>query len=102
MADLGDAAAAVRHSVRPRYLADYHWPVPVTTIDDASDPRLADYRNIPDPDLARAHGLFVAEGRLVVGRLLESRFVVAGRPRADTTGAIGAGWASTVSATTFL
>jgi len=56
-------------------LADYHWPVPVTTIDDASDPRLADYRNIPDPDLARAHGLFVAEGRLVVGRLLESRFV---------------------------
>jgi tRNA G18 (ribose-2'-O)-methylase SpoU len=49
--------------------------VSVTPIDDAGDLRLADYRNIPDPDLARARGLFIAEGRLVVGRLLRSRFV---------------------------
>ncbi len=34
------------------------------------DPRLDDYRNVPDPDLIRARGIFVAEGRLVVRRLL--------------------------------
>ena len=44
-------------------------------VDDPDDPRLADYRNIPDPELLRAHGLFVAEGRLVVRRLLaDGRF----------------------------
>lgn len=42
---------------------------------DPADPRLADYRNIPDPDLLQSRGLFVAEGRLVVRRLLtESRY----------------------------
>jgi tRNA G18 (ribose-2'-O)-methylase SpoU len=49
--------------------------VPVLSIDDPGDPRLADYRGIPDPELARTRGVFVAEGRLVVGRLLQSRFV---------------------------
>ena len=39
-------------------------------LDDPSDPRLADYRNIPDPQLVRDRGLFIAEGRLVVRRLL--------------------------------
>ena len=40
-----------------------------------SDPRLDDYRNVPDPELLRARGVFVAEGRHVVRRLLtESRF----------------------------
>ena len=53
---------------------DYHWPVPVLSVDDAGDPRLADYRGIPDPELARTRGVFVAEGRLVVRRLLASRF----------------------------
>jgi tRNA G18 (ribose-2'-O)-methylase SpoU len=49
--------------------------LPVFTITDPSDPRLADYRNIPDPELIHERGLFVAEGRLVVRRLLlESRF----------------------------
>ena len=42
---------------------------------EAADPRLADYRGIPDPELARVRGVFVAEGRLVVRRLLGSRFV---------------------------
>jgi tRNA G18 (ribose-2'-O)-methylase SpoU len=37
------------------------------------DPRLVLYRGVSDPDLARAHGLFVAEGRLVVRRVLEDR-----------------------------
>lgn len=41
-----------------------------TTITDPDDARLADYRNIPDPALADREGLFVAEGRLVVERLL--------------------------------
>jgi tRNA G18 (ribose-2'-O)-methylase SpoU len=39
-------------------------------INDLSDPRLADYRNVPDPQLVRERGLFIAEGRLVVRRLL--------------------------------
>jgi tRNA G18 (ribose-2'-O)-methylase SpoU len=41
----------------------------------ADDPRIADYRNVPDPELLASHGVFVAEGRHVVRRLLtESRF----------------------------
>jgi tRNA G18 (ribose-2'-O)-methylase SpoU len=34
------------------------------------DPRIEDYRNIPDPQLIRQRGLFIAEGRFVVRRLL--------------------------------
>ena len=34
------------------------------------DPRVADYRHIADPDWLRGAGLFIAEGRLVVRRLL--------------------------------
>jgi tRNA G18 (ribose-2'-O)-methylase SpoU len=41
-------------------------------IDDPDDPRIDDYRNVPDPELIARRGLFVAEGRLVVRRLLES------------------------------
>ena len=37
------------------------------------DPRLALYRGIGDAELMREHGLFVAEGRLVVRRVLEDR-----------------------------
>ena len=45
-------------------------------IEDAADPRIADYRNIPDPALLERHHAFAAEGRLVVERLLRStRFV---------------------------
>jgi tRNA G18 (ribose-2'-O)-methylase SpoU len=48
----------------------------VFQIDDPADPRIADYRNIPDPALLARRQVFVAEGRLVVRRLLESqRFV---------------------------
>jgi tRNA G18 (ribose-2'-O)-methylase SpoU len=39
-------------------------------IDDIADPRIAEFRNIPDAQLVRERGLFVAEGRLVVRRLL--------------------------------
>jgi tRNA G18 (ribose-2'-O)-methylase SpoU len=44
--------------------------MPVIAIENAGDPRLDDYRNVPDPDLVRRGGMFVAEGRLVVRRLL--------------------------------
>ena len=43
------------------------------TIDDPGDARLDDYRNIPDGDLVARRGMFVAEGRLVVSRLLTER-----------------------------
>ena len=39
-------------------------------ISDSTDPRLSDFRNVPDPELLRERGVFVAEGRLVVRRLL--------------------------------
>lgn len=44
----------------------------VVHIEDPADERIADYRNVPDPDLMVRRGLFVAEGRLVVRRLLAS------------------------------
>lgn len=47
---------------------------PVVRISDLNDPRIADYRNVPDAELLSSRGLFVAEGRLVVSRLLTSRF----------------------------
>jgi tRNA G18 (ribose-2'-O)-methylase SpoU len=49
----------------------------VERIETASDPRLADYRDIGDAELRRRHGLFIAESRSVVRRLLEAgRFPV--------------------------
>ncbi|HEY5618399.1 MAG TPA: RNA methyltransferase [Vicinamibacterales bacterium] len=49
----------------------------MTVIEAPTDPRLDDYRNVPDPELLQRRGIFVAEGRLVVRRLLrESRYTV--------------------------
>lgn len=45
-------------------------PAPLVPVTDPDDPRLADYRNVPDPVLLEQRQLFVAEGRLVVRRLL--------------------------------
>ena len=42
-------------------------------IDRFDDPRIDDYRNVSDAELLRRRGLFVAEGRLVVGRLIATR-----------------------------
>lgn len=42
----------------------------VRHLDDPNDDLLCDYRNVPDPELVARQGLFVAEGRLVVSRLL--------------------------------
>ena len=44
--------------------------VPVIAIISADDPRVLDYRAVREPDLVRRRGLFIAEGRLVVARLL--------------------------------
>ena len=41
-------------------------------ISDGDDPRLSPYQCVRDPELARTCGLFVAEGRLVVRRVIES------------------------------
>ena len=51
-------------------------PSPIDRIEDPGDPRIASYREARDGQVRRA-GLFLAEGRLVVRRLLESaRFAV--------------------------
>ena len=42
----------------------------VIYVDHADDSRLSDFTAVSDPELARTRGLFVAEGRLVVRRLL--------------------------------
>ena len=47
--------------------------MPLIRIDDPADARLEDYRNVPDPELIAERGVFVAEGRLVVTRLLTDR-----------------------------
>jgi tRNA G18 (ribose-2'-O)-methylase SpoU len=49
--------------------------VPLIRIEEAADPRLADYRALSSPERTDCGGTFVAEGRLVVRRLLtRSRF----------------------------
>lgn len=48
-------------------------PIPV---DDPGDPRLADYVGVTDGDLLRSRNAFVAEGILVIRRLLESPYRV--------------------------
>ncbi len=45
--------------------------MPVERISGPGDPRIAEYRDVREPELVRARGLFVAEGRLVVRRLIE-------------------------------
>jgi len=43
--------------------------MPIVCIEGSHDPRVDAYRQLPDPELVRARGLFIAEGRLVVQRL---------------------------------
>jgi tRNA G18 (ribose-2'-O)-methylase SpoU len=45
----------------------------IERVADANDPRVAAYRDLGDPDRLRKSGLFVAEGRLVVRRVIEDR-----------------------------
>ena len=46
--------------------------MPIVRIDAHDDSRVADFRAVPDAQLLRERGVFVAEGRLVVQRLLEA------------------------------
>lgn len=48
-------------------------PAPTIVSAGLDDPRLDAYRDIAAPDALRARGLFVAEGRLVVERLVHAR-----------------------------
>jgi tRNA G18 (ribose-2'-O)-methylase SpoU len=50
--------------------------MPVIQVDRLDDLRLAEYRSVSDGELLRRRNRFVAEGRLVVGRLLESAHCV--------------------------
>jgi tRNA G18 (ribose-2'-O)-methylase SpoU len=43
----------------------------IERIADAADPRVASYRGLGNPELVRSQGLFVAEGRFVVRRVIE-------------------------------
>jgi tRNA G18 (ribose-2'-O)-methylase SpoU len=45
--------------------------VAIERVSGPDDSRLADYRRVSDPELVRRRGLFVAEGRLVVRRLID-------------------------------
>jgi tRNA G18 (ribose-2'-O)-methylase SpoU len=45
--------------------------MPIERLTNPFDPRVADYRHIAEADLVKSRGLFVAEGRLVVKRLIE-------------------------------
>lgn len=47
--------------------------MPLIAVDGPDDTRIAEYRDMPEPELMRVHGLFVAEGRQVVRRLIEGR-----------------------------
>lgn len=44
----------------------------VVDLETLDDPRVAAYRSIRDPELVRRRGLFIAEGRLVVERVIAS------------------------------
>jgi tRNA G18 (ribose-2'-O)-methylase SpoU len=47
--------------------------MPFLRISGPHDPRVAEYRHMSDGELVRARGLFVAEGRLIVERLIDAR-----------------------------
>src|SRR5262245_37579874 len=51
--------------------SDTEIKLPVERIDNADDPRVAAFSEVPDAERLRSQGLFVAEGRLVVARVLE-------------------------------
>ncbi len=49
----------------------------IERVRDPADPRVAAYRHLSDADLLQSHGLFVAEGRLVVRRIIgDGRYTV--------------------------
>src|SRR3954466_16283797 len=56
----------------------------IVRIEQASDPRLAPFRDVGNPHALESAGLFLAEGRLVVQRLIEDgRFPIHAMPVTD-------------------
>ena len=53
-----------------------HDNTPILPVESLADPRIAVYRNLKDGDLSRQGERFIAEGELVVRRLLESDYPV--------------------------
>jgi hypothetical protein len=51
----------------------------IVFVDDADDPRIADYRDIRERDLTGRRGLLIAEGEVVLNTLLSSASLC--RPR---------------------
>lgn len=72
----------------------------ITTVDDPADPRLDDFRNLNHsdrrPDMPGGKGLVIAEGPLVIPRLLASRFPV--RALMGTAAKVESFWAADPSA----
>lgn len=59
--------------------------MPIERVEAPDDPRLSEYRDVADPELLRRRGLFVAEGRLVVRRVIgHARFTVRSLLLSDT------------------
>ncbi len=56
-----------------QYLSPYAPGMPIIRLQTLNDPRVRDYRAVSDPELVRRRHLFVAEGRLVVERLIDAR-----------------------------
>src|SRR5437868_13914249 len=50
--------------------------MPRIAVTDADDPRLGPYRDLPQRNLTRQSGLFIAEGEKVVERLIASDYQV--------------------------
>ena len=48
-------------------------PTPFVTIEDPADPRVEPFLNVRDRDLVGRHGLFMAEGEVVLRHLVASR-----------------------------
>jgi tRNA G18 (ribose-2'-O)-methylase SpoU len=65
-----ELASTDRAAVPPQKLGNGTMMAMIVPVADLDDPALADYRNVPDPALLAERGVFVAEGRLVVRRLL--------------------------------
>src|SRR5262245_44265168 len=66
----GSVASAFRRNDRICSFRPQAEPM-IERVDNATDPRLASYRAVGNPAALERDGLFVAEGRLVVERLIE-------------------------------
>ena len=69
----GHAAGGIRRLEGRKAVGALPLTIGVSRIRGLDDPRIADYRDIAEAELVRSRGLFVAEGRIIVRRLIEDR-----------------------------